>query len=185
VIDPRQDTGLLEFTRRLIALRKAHPVFGLGTYEPMLITKKPSDYLREIHMDTVCYHPPALACAYAWTSQISPDGELVGQMTEGFDSSTLDPWKRIEATATHHDAEAALAEIDCVTGRLARILIDAGLNRHGHAERCQVCDQCRDIPLVFDGVDSRQLALQRAQALGIDTRLVHETVVEVGNPACV
>jgi aminocarboxymuconate-semialdehyde decarboxylase len=37
---------------------------GLGSYEPMLITKKPSDYLREIHMDTVCYHPPALACAY-------------------------------------------------------------------------------------------------------------------------
>ena len=37
---------------------------GLGPYEPMLITKKPSEYLREIHMDTVCYHPPALACAY-------------------------------------------------------------------------------------------------------------------------
>src|SRR5262245_990412 len=37
---------------------------GLGPYEPMLITKKPSDYLKRLYMDTVCYHPPALACAY-------------------------------------------------------------------------------------------------------------------------
>ena len=37
---------------------------GLGTYEPMLITKRPSDYLRTLHMDTVAYHPPAVICAY-------------------------------------------------------------------------------------------------------------------------
>jgi aminocarboxymuconate-semialdehyde decarboxylase len=37
---------------------------GLGPYEPLMITKKPSDYLRQLHFDTVCYHPPALACAY-------------------------------------------------------------------------------------------------------------------------
>jgi aminocarboxymuconate-semialdehyde decarboxylase len=37
---------------------------GLGPYEPMLITKKPSEYLKQLNMDTVCYHPPALACAY-------------------------------------------------------------------------------------------------------------------------
>jgi len=37
---------------------------GLGPYEPILITKKPSDYLKRLHLDTVCYHPPALACAY-------------------------------------------------------------------------------------------------------------------------
>jgi aminocarboxymuconate-semialdehyde decarboxylase len=37
---------------------------GLGTYEPMRITKRPSDYLRTLHMDTVAYHPPAVMCAY-------------------------------------------------------------------------------------------------------------------------
>jgi aminocarboxymuconate-semialdehyde decarboxylase len=37
---------------------------GLGPYEPLLIGKKPSDYLRELSFDTVCYHPPALTCAY-------------------------------------------------------------------------------------------------------------------------
>jgi aminocarboxymuconate-semialdehyde decarboxylase len=37
---------------------------GLGSYEPMLITKRPSDYLRNLYMDTVAYHPPAVMCAY-------------------------------------------------------------------------------------------------------------------------
>jgi aminocarboxymuconate-semialdehyde decarboxylase len=37
---------------------------GLGTYEPMLITKRPSDYLKALYMDTVAYHPPAVTCAY-------------------------------------------------------------------------------------------------------------------------
>jgi len=37
---------------------------GLGSYEPMRITKRPSDYLRNLYMDTVAYHPPAVMCAY-------------------------------------------------------------------------------------------------------------------------
>jgi aminocarboxymuconate-semialdehyde decarboxylase len=37
---------------------------GLGSYEPMLITKRPSEYLKALHMDTVAYHPPAVLCAY-------------------------------------------------------------------------------------------------------------------------
>jgi aminocarboxymuconate-semialdehyde decarboxylase len=37
---------------------------GLGTYEPLLITKRPSDYLRGLYMDTVAYHSPAIMCAY-------------------------------------------------------------------------------------------------------------------------
>lgn len=37
---------------------------GLGSYEPMCITKRPSDYLKGLHLDTVAYHPPAIVCAY-------------------------------------------------------------------------------------------------------------------------
>ncbi|HEV8725588.1 MAG TPA: amidohydrolase family protein [Candidatus Binatia bacterium] len=37
---------------------------GLGSYEPMLITKCPSEYLKALYMDTVAYHPPAVMCAY-------------------------------------------------------------------------------------------------------------------------
>jgi aminocarboxymuconate-semialdehyde decarboxylase len=37
---------------------------GLGSYEPMRITKPPSEYLKELHFDTVAYHAPAVMCAY-------------------------------------------------------------------------------------------------------------------------
>jgi aminocarboxymuconate-semialdehyde decarboxylase len=30
----------------------------------MLITKRPSEYLKALYMDTVAYHPPAVLCAY-------------------------------------------------------------------------------------------------------------------------
>jgi aminocarboxymuconate-semialdehyde decarboxylase len=36
----------------------------LGPYgPPVYISKKPSEYLRNIYLDTVCYHAPALECA--------------------------------------------------------------------------------------------------------------------------
>ena len=37
---------------------------GLGPYEPMLIAKSPSHYLKRLHLDTVSYHAPAVMCAY-------------------------------------------------------------------------------------------------------------------------
>jgi aminocarboxymuconate-semialdehyde decarboxylase len=37
---------------------------GLGPYEPLLITKRPSEYLKALYMDTVAYHAPAIMCAY-------------------------------------------------------------------------------------------------------------------------
>jgi aminocarboxymuconate-semialdehyde decarboxylase len=36
---------------------------GLGPYEPLLITKPPSEYLKALYMDTVAYHAPAIMCA--------------------------------------------------------------------------------------------------------------------------
>jgi predicted TIM-barrel fold metal-dependent hydrolase len=37
--------------------------FFLGDYEPMLITKKPSEYMKMMYMDTASYWPPTLVCA--------------------------------------------------------------------------------------------------------------------------
>ena len=38
--------------------------FFLGLYEPMKITRKPSDYLKELtYMDFMSYHSPAVRCA--------------------------------------------------------------------------------------------------------------------------
>lgn len=37
---------------------------GLGSYAPMLINRRPSEYLKTLYLDTVAYHPPAVMCAY-------------------------------------------------------------------------------------------------------------------------
>ena len=37
--------------------------YFLGDYEPMLITREPSDYLKMMWMDTTSYHAPAIRCA--------------------------------------------------------------------------------------------------------------------------
>ena len=37
--------------------------YFLGPYEPMLIKRKPSDYLKMMYMDTTSYHAPAIRCA--------------------------------------------------------------------------------------------------------------------------
>ncbi len=37
--------------------------YFLGPYEPMLIKRKPGDYLKLMYMDTTSYHAPAIRCA--------------------------------------------------------------------------------------------------------------------------
>ena len=37
--------------------------FFLGSYEPLLISKSPGEYLKMIYMDTAAYHWPAVMCA--------------------------------------------------------------------------------------------------------------------------
>jgi len=50
-------------------------VHFLGPYEPVNITKKPSEYLKDIYMDTACYHFPALVAALM---TVGPDRLLFG-----------------------------------------------------------------------------------------------------------
>jgi aminocarboxymuconate-semialdehyde decarboxylase len=57
--------GICEVIGRMdYAYELGDKVSGLGTYEPMFITKRPSDYLKALYMDTVAYHRPAVMCAY-------------------------------------------------------------------------------------------------------------------------
>jgi aminocarboxymuconate-semialdehyde decarboxylase len=37
--------------------------FFLGSYEPLLISRAPGEYLKQIYMDTAAYHWPAVMCA--------------------------------------------------------------------------------------------------------------------------
>jgi len=59
----------------------------LGPYGPVLhITRKPSDYLRTIYLDTVCYHAPAAECAIKTVG--------AGRLIFGTDSPMLTALKR-------------------------------------------------------------------------------------------
>jgi aminocarboxymuconate-semialdehyde decarboxylase len=56
--------GICEVIGRMdYAYELQEEAFFLGPYEPMLISKKPSEYLRMLRMDSVSYHAPALLCA--------------------------------------------------------------------------------------------------------------------------
>ncbi|MBV9119569.1 MAG: amidohydrolase [Chloroflexi bacterium] len=56
--------GICEVIGRMdYAWELQEEAFFLGPYEPMLIKKKPSEYLKMLRMDSVSYHMPALMCA--------------------------------------------------------------------------------------------------------------------------
>jgi aminocarboxymuconate-semialdehyde decarboxylase len=56
--------GICEIIGRMdYAYEMGDEAFFLGSYEPMLITRKPSDYLKMMWMDTTSYHTPAIRCA--------------------------------------------------------------------------------------------------------------------------
>jgi aminocarboxymuconate-semialdehyde decarboxylase len=56
--------GICEIIGRMdYAYELGDEAFFLGSYEPMRITRKPSDYLKMMYFDTVSYHAPAVECA--------------------------------------------------------------------------------------------------------------------------
>jgi aminocarboxymuconate-semialdehyde decarboxylase len=68
--------GLCEVIGRMdYAYELQDEAFFLGRYEPMLIRKKPSEYLKMMYLDSTCYHAPALMCAI---QTVGPDHVLFG-----------------------------------------------------------------------------------------------------------
>ena len=56
--------GICEIIGRMdYAYELGDEAFFLGSYQPLRITRKPSDYLRMMYFDTVSYHAPAVECA--------------------------------------------------------------------------------------------------------------------------
>jgi aminocarboxymuconate-semialdehyde decarboxylase len=56
--------GICEIIGRMdYAYEMGDEAFFLGSYEPMKITRKPSDYLKMMYMDSTSYHSPAVRCA--------------------------------------------------------------------------------------------------------------------------
>ncbi len=56
--------GICEMIGRMdYAYSLGDEAFFLGSYEPMLIKKKPSEYLKMMYLESTCYHAPAARCA--------------------------------------------------------------------------------------------------------------------------
>jgi aminocarboxymuconate-semialdehyde decarboxylase len=56
--------GICEMIGRMdYAYTLGDEAFFLGSYEPMLIKKKPSEYLKMMYLESTCYHAPAARCA--------------------------------------------------------------------------------------------------------------------------
>jgi aminocarboxymuconate-semialdehyde decarboxylase len=56
--------GICEIIGRMdYAYELGDEAFFLGSYEPMRIKRKPSEYLKMMYFDTVSYHAPAVECA--------------------------------------------------------------------------------------------------------------------------
>jgi aminocarboxymuconate-semialdehyde decarboxylase len=68
--------GICEMIGRMdYAYTLQEEAFFLGKYEPMLIRKKPSEYLKMMYLESTCYHAPAARCA---VETVGPDHFLFG-----------------------------------------------------------------------------------------------------------
>ena len=68
--------GICETISRMdYAYELQDEAFFLGPYKPMKIRRKPSDYMKMMYMDTVCYNPPAVKMVLEW---LGPDHVLYG-----------------------------------------------------------------------------------------------------------
>ncbi len=68
--------GICEMIGRMdYAYSLGDEAFFLGSYEPMLIKKKPSEYLKMMYLESTCYHPPAARCA---VETVGPEHFLFG-----------------------------------------------------------------------------------------------------------
>jgi aminocarboxymuconate-semialdehyde decarboxylase len=68
--------GICETISRMdYAYELQDEAFFLGSYAPMKIKKKPSEYMKMLYMDTVCYNVPAVKMVLEW---LGPDRVLYG-----------------------------------------------------------------------------------------------------------
>jgi aminocarboxymuconate-semialdehyde decarboxylase len=68
--------GICETISRMdYAYELQDEAFFLGSYAPMKIKKKPSEYMKMLYMDTVCYNVPAVKMVLEW---LGPDHVLYG-----------------------------------------------------------------------------------------------------------
>lgn len=68
--------GICETISRMdYAYELQDEAFFLGSYTPMKIKRKPSEYMKMLYMDTVCYNTPAVKMVLEW---LGPDRVIYG-----------------------------------------------------------------------------------------------------------
>ena len=107
--------GICEIIGRMdYAYEMGDEAFFLGSYAPMLITRKPSDYLRMMYLDSTSYHTPAVRCAI---DTIGTD-----RIVFGSDSPMLLSIKR-KALETIYDLGLDAADQEKILSGTAKMLL--------------------------------------------------------------
>jgi len=107
--------GISEIIGRMdYAYEMGGDAYFLGDYEPMLITRKPSDYLRMMWMDTTSYHTPAIKCA----------AETIGadRLVMGSDAPMLLTMKQKSIDVVREAGFSAVDEAKVLGGTAAMLL---------------------------------------------------------------
>ena len=96
--------GICEIIGRMdYAYEMGDEAFFLGSYEPMKITRKPSDYLRMMYMVSTSYHSPAVRCA---ADTIGAERIVFGSdapMLLSIKSQAIDTITKLELPAAEHE----------------------------------------------------------------------------------
>ena len=88
--------GICETISRMdYAYELQDEAFFLGPYKPMKIRKKPSEYMKMLYMDTVCYNVPAVKMVLEW---LGPDHVLYG--SDAPPLTSLNPVSELKPGAT-------------------------------------------------------------------------------------
>jgi aminocarboxymuconate-semialdehyde decarboxylase len=107
--------GICEIIGRLdYAYELGDDAFFLGAYEPMMISRKPSEYLKQVYMDTTSFHPPAIRCAI--------DTVGADRLVLGTDAPMLLKLKQPGIDAVRGLGLAAAAEAAIMGGTARRLL---------------------------------------------------------------
>ena len=124
----RTPTSLLRWLRRFIALRKEHPVFGLGTYEPL----EPSN---RAHLRP---HPPLRRTTSCCACTTSPAARRRSSSTSAEFAGRY-PGRDVRPLALPADRRAALP----AHARAARVLLVPARGRRGPGRRWLSCRGAR------------------------------------------
>jgi len=96
--------GICEIIGRMdYAYEMGDEAFFLGSYQPMKITRKPSDYLKMMYLDSTSYHSPAVRCAI---DTIGPERIVFGSdapMLLSMKGRAIDTIKDLKLPAAEHE----------------------------------------------------------------------------------